>query len=83
MVSHMTYIWEILVPSVVPTFGVQKEEENKFYEIFSNALYFSGLEPTRKTQEERKYLLLTTTANKYNAQLEVDRLLTKHLKIQT
>ena len=80
MVSHMTYIWEILVPSVVPTFGVQKEEENKFYEIFSNALSFSGLEQTRKTQEEGKYLLLTTTASKYNAHLEADRLLTKHFK---
>ena len=35
---------------------------------------FSGLEPTRKT------LLLTTTENKYNAQLEADELLTKHFK---
>ena len=53
--------------AVVPIFGVQKEGEEKFYDIFSNSLYFSGLEPTRKTQEDRKYLLLTTTANKYNA----------------
>ena len=64
--------------AVVPIFGVQKEEEEKFYDIFSNSLYFSGLEPTRKTQEDGKYLLLTTTANKYNAQLEADRLLSKH-----
>ena len=65
---------------VVPIFGVNEDEEPQFYEIFSNALYFSGLEPTRKTQEEDKYLLLTTTANKYNTQLEADRLLTKHFK---
>ena len=37
------------------------------------------MELTRKTQEEGKYLLLTTTTTQYNAQLEVDRLLTKHL----
>ena len=30
-------------------------------------LYFTGLEPTRKTQEDGKCLLLTTTTNKYNA----------------
>ena len=64
--------------AVVPIFGVQKEEEEKFYDIFSNFLYFSGLEPTRKSQEDGKYLLLTTTANKYNAQLEADILLSKH-----
>ena len=28
--------------------------------------------------KRKKYLLLTTTTNKYNAQLEVNRLLTKH-----
>ena len=65
---------------MVPIFCVNKDEEPQFYEIFSNALIFSGLEPTRKTQEEGKYLLLTATTNKYNAQLEVDILLTKHLK---
>ena len=59
-------------------FDVQKDEEEKYYDIFSNTLYFSGLEPTRKTQEEGKYLLLTTTVNEYNVQLEADRLLTKH-----
>ena len=64
----------------MPIFGVHKDEEAKFYEIFSNALYFSGLEPTRKTQKEGKYLLLTTTANIYNAQLEEDRLITNHFK---
>ena len=62
-----TFLTEV---AVVPIFGVQKDEIKKFYEIFSNALYFSGLEPTRKTQEEGKYLLLTTTVNKYNIQLE-------------
>ena len=35
--------------AVVPIFGVQKDEEEKIYDIFSNALYFSGLEPTKKT----------------------------------
>ena len=53
--------------AVVPIFSVQKDEEEKFYDIFSKALYFSGLEPIRKTQEEGKYLLLTPTTNKYNA----------------
>ena len=52
--------------AVVPIFGFNKDEEVKFYDIFSNALYFSGVEPTRKTQEEGKCLLLKTAANKYN-----------------
>ena len=64
--------------AVVPIFSVQKDEEEKFYDIFSKALYFSGLEPIRKTQEEGKYLLLTPTTNKYNAQLETYILLTTH-----
>ena len=77
IIKQNTFLTEV---AIVPIFGVQKEEEDKFYEIFSNALYFSGLEPTRKTKEEGKYLLITTTANKYNAQLEADRLLAKHFK---
>ena len=64
--------------AVIPIFSVLKEEDEKNYDTFSNPSYFSGLEPTRKTQEEGKYLLLTTTANKYNVQLEADRLLSKH-----
>ena len=63
---------------VVPIFGVLKDEEAKFQDIFSKELHFLGLEPTRKTQEEGKYISLATTANKYNTQLEADRLLTKH-----
>ena len=77
IIQQNTFLTEV---AIVPIFGVQKEETDKFYEIFSKALYFSGLEPTRKTKEEGKYLLITTTANKYNAQLEADRLLTKHFK---
>ena len=64
--------------AVDPIFGVLKEEEENFYNIFFKSSYFSGLEPTRKTQEEGKCLLLTTTANNYNAQVEVDILLSKH-----
>ena len=79
IIKQNTFLTEV---AIVPIFGVQKEEEDKFYEIFSNALYFSGLEPTRKTKEEGKYLLITTTANKYHAQLEADRLLAKHFKTQ-
>ena len=63
IIKQKTFLTEVLV---VPIFGVQKEEEDKFYEIFSNTLYFSGLELTRRTQEEGKYLLLTTTVNKYS-----------------
>ena len=77
IIKQNTFITKV---AVVPIFGVNKNEEAKFYEIFSKALYFSGVEPTRKTQEEGKYLLLTTTASKYNTQLEADRLLTKHFK---
>ena len=51
IIKKNTFLTEI---AVVPISGVQKEEESNFYEIFSNVLYFSGLEPTRKTQEEGK-----------------------------
>ena len=37
--------------AVVLIFGVQKDEVEKSYDIFSNAFYFSGLEPIRKTQK--------------------------------
>ena len=37
--------------AAVLIFGVQKDEVEKFYDIFSNAFYFSGLEPIRKTQK--------------------------------
>ena len=46
IIKQNTFLTEV---AVVPIFGVQKDEEEKFYEILSNALYFSGLEPTRKT----------------------------------
>ena len=79
IIKQNKFLTEVLV---VPIFDVHKDEEAKFYELFSNPLYISGLEPTRKRQEEGKYILLTATTNKYNTQLEVDILLTKHLKMQ-
>ena len=37
IIKQNTFITEV---AVVPIFGVNKNEEAKFYEIFSNALYF-------------------------------------------
>ena len=51
IIKQNTFLTEV---TVVPIFCVHKDEEAKFYEIFSNALYFPGLEPTWKTQEEGK-----------------------------
>ena len=42
--------------AVVPIFRIQKDEEDKFYEIFSKSLYFKGLQSTRKTQEIGKHM---------------------------
>ena len=76
IIKQNTFLTDIVVVSI---FGVLKEEEEKCYDIFLNSSYFLGLEPIRKTQEEGKYLLLTATTNKYNAQLEADRLLSKNI----
>ena len=55
-------------------------KKQNFTKSFLTHYIFSSVEPIRKTQEEGKYLLLTTTASKYNTQLEADRLLTNHFK---
>ena len=46
IIKQNTFLAEV---AVVPIFGLQKEKESKFYEIFSNVLYVYGLERTRKT----------------------------------
>ena len=42
-----------------------------------------GMEPTRKSREEGRYLLMTTKTKKLNAQREADNLLSKYYKKTT
>ena len=55
IIKQNTFLREVVV---VPIFGVQKDEEEKFYKIFSNALYFSGLEPISKHTRRRKIYII-------------------------
>ena len=57
-----------------------KDEEEDA--MLSRSLYFMGMEPTRKSREEGRYLLVTTKAKKLNAQREADNLLSKYYKKQ-
>ena len=55
IIKQNTFLREVVV---VPIFCVQKDEEKKFYKIFSNALYFSGLEWIRKHTRRRKISII-------------------------
>ena len=48
--------------------------------MLSRSLYFLGMEPTRKSREERRYLLVKTKAKKLNAKREAVNLLSKYYK---
>lgn len=48
--------------------------------MLSRSLYFTGMEPTRKSKEEGRYLLETANNKKQNAQREADNLLSKYYK---
>ena len=51
IIKQNTFITEV---AVVPIFGVNKNEEAKFYEIFSNALYFFWRRTNKENTRRRK-----------------------------
>ena len=65
---------------IVPVTDITKDDKAEVETILSRSLYITGIEATRKSKEDGRYLLLTTNANKANAQREVDNLLGKYYK---
>ena len=63
---------------VVPAFGRISKDKDQVKDIISKSLYFTGMEPTRKSDSEGKYLLVTTQNKLYCAQRDVDNLLGKY-----
>ena len=66
--------------TIVPVTGMTKDDKEEVETIFSRSLYITGIEATRKSKEDERYLLFTANANKDNAQREVDNLLGKYYK---
>ena len=69
--------------AIVSVTGITKDDKDKVETILSRSLYITGIEATRKSKEDGRYLLLTTNANTTNAQSEVDSLLGKYYKKTT
>ena len=63
---------------IVPVTGITKDGKDEVEKILSRSLCITGIEATRKSKEDGRYLLLTTNVNKANAQREVDNLLGKY-----
>lgn len=42
-------------------------DKQQFTDILGKSLYFTGMEPTRKTATEGKYFLVTTNSKLYSA----------------
>ena len=55
-------------------------DKQQFTDILGKLLYFTGMEPTRKTATEGKYFLVTTNSKLYSAQREADNLLAKYYR---
>ena len=45
---------------IVLVFGIMSKDKDQVQDILSKSLYFTGIEPTRKSEIEGKYLLVTT-----------------------
>ena len=67
---------------IVPVTGSTKVDKEEVGTVLSRSLYITGIEATRESRKERRYLLLTTNTNtnKANAQREADNLLGKYYK---
>ena len=55
-------------------------DKREVVDIIDKSLYFIGIESTRKTATEEKYLLVTTKSNLYYAQREADNMLAKYYR---
>ena len=65
---------------IVPVFGITDNDKEQVQDILGQSKFFTGMEPTRKSASEGKYLLVTTQSNLYCAQQEADTLLGKFYK---
>ena len=66
--------------AIVPMTGLQETDKQEVDAMLSRSLYFMGMDPTRTSSEEGRYLLVTTKAKKLNAQREADNLVRKFYK---
>ena len=65
---------------IVPVFGIMKKNKKQIEDILGQSQFFTGMELTRKSESEGKYLLVITQSNFYCAQQEADNLLGKFYK---
>ena len=77
IIQQNIYLTEM---AIVPVTSITKDDKEEVETILSRSLYITGNEATRKSKEDGRNLLLTTNANKANAQREVDNLLGKYYK---
>ena len=68
---------------IVPITGLEEKDKQEVDAMLRRSLYFIEMEPTRKSSEECRYLLVTTKAKKLNDQREADNLLGKYYKKTT
>ena len=61
--------------SIVPITRLKENDKLEVERILSKSLYFSGMEPTRCSNDEGRYLLTSTNLQRVNTQREVDNLL--------
>lgn len=57
-----------------------KPDKQQVSDILGKSLCFKGIEPTRKTKTEGKYLLVNTKSKLYCTQREADKLLAKYYR---
>ena len=48
--------------AIVPMTGLQETDKQEVDAMLSRSLYFMGMDPTRTSSEEGRYLLVTTKA---------------------
>ena len=61
--------------AIVLITGLEEKDKQEANAMLSRSLYFMGMEPTRKSREEGRYLVVTTKAKKLNVLREEDNLL--------
>ena len=66
--------------AIVPITGLNKKDKQEVETILSRLLNFSSMDTTRKSQEERRYLLITTNYMKANAERKANNVLGRYYK---
>ena len=50
--------------AIVPMTGLQETDKQEVDAMLSRSMYFMGMDPTRKSSKEGRYLLVTTKEKK-------------------